>query len=395
MSRRIGSLVVLLPFAVLLGCGRSQQKGGEAPPPAKVDVGKPVSSQILAYELFTGRTDAKRSIDIRARVTGYLDQVMFKEGDDVKEGAPLFEIDPRPYQAQMDGAKANLAQAEAHLARLETDYRRALTLVGKQAMSQEDFDRIAGDRSEAVAAVGVAKAQVQSARLNLDFTKISAPVTGRISRQNIDPGNLVMADNTVLTTLVTLDPIYAYFDVDERTMLRIRRLIREGKIKSAREEGVTVAVEMGTSDEDGYPHRGVINFVDNKLDPGTGTLRVRGEFPNPDKFLAPGLFARIRIPVGDPHPAILVAERTLGTDQGQKFLFVVNGEDVVEYRPVRVGALQDGLREIVDGLKPDERVVVSGLQRVRKGVKVEPHEVDMQKLPGVNNNPAVVTNGAR
>jgi RND family efflux transporter MFP subunit len=237
----------------------------------------------------------------------------------------------------------------------------------------------------------VAKAQVEAAKLNLSFTKITAPITGRISRQNIDPGNLVMADNTVLTTLVTLNPIYVYFDVDERTMLRLRRLIQEGKLKSAREKGVTVNVEMGTSDEDGFPHPGVINFVDNRLDPATGTLRVRAVFENPRYFLSPGLFARLRIPIGEPHPATVVAERALGTDQGQRFVFVVNDENVVEYRPVKIGALQDGLREIVEGVKEGERVVVSGLQRVRKGIKVDAGEVEMDKLP-IGTKVALATN---
>jgi RND family efflux transporter MFP subunit len=389
MLRIVGSLVLLLPIVALAGCGMAQSKG-EAPLP-KVEVAEPVTKEILAYENFTGRTEAKRNIELKARVTGYLDKVNFKEGDDVKEGDPLFEIDPRPYKADMDKAEASLAQADAHLKRLNTDYQRALTLYGKQAMSQADFDQTVGDRNEAIAAVGVAKAGVESARLNLNFTKILAPVTGRISRQNIDPGNLVMADNTVLTSLVTLDPIYAYFDVDERTMLHLRRLVQEKKIPSAR---VTdVPVEMGTSDEDGYPHIGVINFVDNKLDPNTGTLRVRGQFPNPDKLLAPGLFARLRIPIGKPHPALLVAERALGTDQGQKYLFVVGDDAVVEYRPVKVGTVQNGLREITEGLKPGEKVVVSGLQRVRKGVKVDFGIVKMEDLPG-GTKTAVASNAA-
>jgi RND family efflux transporter MFP subunit len=393
MSRTIASLVAGLFLAGLVGCGNGPPKGGEAALP-RVEVARVITRSVRAYENFTGRTEAKRSIDIRARVTGYLDKVMFKEGDDVKEGTPLFEIDPRPYQATLNGADANLAQANAHLKRLNNDYERAVVLLGKQAMSQEDFDRIVGDRGEAVAAVGVAKAQVESARLNLGFTKISAPITGRISRQNIDPGNLVQADNTVLTTIVSLDPIYVYFDVDERTMLRLRRLVQEGKIKSAREQGVTIPVEIGTSDEDGFPHPGVINFVDNRVDPATGTLRVRAEAPNPKAFLSPGLFARLRIPIGDPHPATVVAERALGTDQGQKFLFVVGDDDVVQYRPVTIGALQNGLREIVDGVKEGERVVVSGLQRVRKGVKVDAGEVDMEKLPNGTKMAVASNNGA-
>jgi RND family efflux transporter MFP subunit len=390
MARTLWGFVLLLPLAATAGCGPARSKGGEPPPP-RVDVAEPVTREVTAYEHFTGRTEAKRSIDIRARVTGYLDKVMFKEGKDVEAGDPLFEIDPRPYQATLNQAKANLAQAQAHLKRVTTDYQRALVLFGKQAMSQADFDQAVGDYNESTAGVGVAKAQVESAQLNLNFTKIAAPVTGRISRQMIDPGNLVVADNTVLTTLVTLDPIYASFDVDERTMLRFRRLIQEGKVASAQE--TKVPVEMGTSDEDGFPHKGVINFIDNRLDPNTGTLRVRGQFPNPKppQLLSPNMFARLRVPVGNPHPALLVAERALSTDQGQRFLFVVNSKNVVEYRPVKIGTAVGPLREIVDGVKAGEKVIVSGLQRVRQGVTVDATVVDMEKLPGANQA-ALVTN---
>ena len=388
MTRAFWGVALVFLWVAVAGCGPKQPKGGEPPPP-KVDVAVPVTREVTAYEYFTGRTEAKRSIDLRSRVTGYLDKVMFKEGDDVKENDPLFEIDPRPYKAEMDRTEAVLAQSEAHLKRVTTDYQRALSLYGKQSMSQADFDAAVGDFNEAGAAVRVAKAQVETARLNLGFTKISAPVTGRISRQMIDPGNLVLADNTILTTLVTLDPIYAYFDVDERTLLRIRRLIQQGRAQSARV--TTVPVEMGTSDEDGYPHEGVITFADNRLDPNTGTLRVRGEFPNPNKLLSPFLFARLRVPVGKPHPAVLVADRALGTDQGQRFLFVINENSEVEYRPVKVGTAQGSLREIVEGVKPGESVVVNGLQRIRKGMKVEPTVVNMEKLPG-GSKAAVVTN---
>jgi RND family efflux transporter MFP subunit len=391
MSRRLGNLALLLSFAALAGCDRGEPKGDAAAPLPRVEVALPVTDQVRDYEEFTGRTAAQESIDIRARVTGYLTEVHFKEGDDVKKGDALFEIDPRPYQAELNRALANLNQADAHLKRLNADFARARPLLARQAISQEEFDKIAGDRDEAEAAVGVARAQRDSARLNLDFTKIAAPIDGRISRQFINRGNLVRADDTVLTNLVTLDPIYATFDVDERTMLRIRRLIREGKIRSAREKGVTQPVELGTSDEDGFPHPGTLNFIENQLDPGTGTLRVRAEFRNEGAFLAPGLFARLRIPIGDKHPALLVAERALGTDQGQRFLFVVGDDNVVDYRPVKVGSVHNGMRAITDGVKPTDKVVVSGLQRVRKGSKVETTLVKMENLAG-GNKTALVSN---
>lgn len=402
MSRRIWSLALLLPFAPVIGCGPSQAKKEEAPPP-KVDVALPVTKDVTDYEEFTGRTDAKESINIQARVTGYLTQINFKEGDDVKKDDFLFEIDPRPYQAQLDQAQAqvNLNQASVKLA--QANYERNLPLVSKGAISPQELDQYKATLDEAIARVKASQASLEIYKLNVEFTRINSPIDGRISRQFINKGNLVKADDTVLTNIVTLDPIYVSFDVDERTMLRIRRLIREGKIKSAREKGVTAKVEMGTSDEDGFPHEGVINFIDNKLDPGTGTLRLRAEIPNPQGrtpgsfFLAPGLFARLRIPIGDRHPATLVAERALNTDQGQKFLYVVNDDNVVDYRPVKVGVLHGGLRAIEasdkpdEGVKPGERVVVTGLQRVRKGTKVDPTLVDMEKLPG-GNKTAVVTN---
>jgi RND family efflux transporter MFP subunit len=350
--------------------------GGAKRPPPEVLVSRPVTSTVTDYEEFIGRTEAKSTIDVRARVTGYLDQANFKEGNVVEEGDVLFEIDPRPYKALVDQAEANVGQAEAHLKRLESDYRRANAMFARHAIGQEEFDKIAGDRSEAEAGVGVAKAQRDSAKLNLQFTKVRAPIAGRISRRNMDPGNLVRADDTVLTTLVTLDPVYAYFDVDERTHLRLRRLVQEGKLRSARE--TTVALELGLADEKGFSHPGTIDFIDNRLDAGTGTLRVRGSFPNADGVLSPGLFVRLRVPIGTAHPATLIAECALQTDKGQKFVYVVNDKNEVERRDVTVGPPQpNGMRVIQRGVGPGDRIIVSGLQRVREGAQVQARDVDM------------------
>ncbi len=327
--------------------------------------------QVVDYEDFTGRTEGMKSIDLRAQVTGYLDKVLFREGFDVKEGDTLFLIDPRTYQAEYDRAVANLAQAKAHLARLESDFQRAQALIQSASIAKGDYDLALGDRNEAAAMVGVAQAAQNTAKLNLDFTKVTAPISGRISRQNIDPGNLVMANVTILTTIVSLDPIYAYFDVDERATLRFRRLLEAGKVKSAREGKAPVL--LGLADEDDkYPHEGMINFVDNRLDPSTGTLRIRGVFDNHTAFLAPGMFVRIRVPIGQPHAAILATERAIGSDQEKKFLYVVNDKNQVVYREVQIGAIENGLRVIDSGLAAGERFVVNGLQRVKAGDIVRP-----------------------
>jgi len=367
---RAGVLWTAFLFCLAVpGCGRPQA----ATPTTKTEevvVCVPVVEEITDFEDFTGRTEAVASVEVRARVTGYLDKILFKEGTEVKQGDPLFEIDPRTYQADLRRAEATLLQAEARLKRLRLDHKRAAPLLPSQAISQEDFDRIVGDRDEAEAAVKLAEAARDLARLHVGFTRVTAPISGRISRQLIDAGNMVKADETPLTTIVTVDPIYAYFDEDERTMLRIRRMIRAGTMKSAQE--AVAPVLLGLVDEEGHPHEGTLNFVDNRVDVMTGTLRLRGIFPNPNRLLSPGLFARIRVPIGSPHSAILVSEQALGSDQGQKFLYVVNDKDEVEYRRVKVGPFQDGLRVIEEGLGQKDRVIISGLQRVRPGEAVKP-----------------------
>jgi RND family efflux transporter MFP subunit len=372
-KRTIVSLVALLGLTAY-GCTRAPQK--TAPPQIpEVHVAIPVVRDITDFEEFPGRTEAVKTITVRARVSGYLERVLFKEGAEVKAGDRLFEIDRRTYQADCDRASANLSQAKAHLFRLESDFRRASSLLPTRAISQAEFDQTAGDRAEADAAVRVAEAALHTAALNLDFTNVTAPLSGRISRQWIDPGNLARADDTALTTIVSQDPIYAYFDVDERTTLRIRRLVVSGKVRSARE--YESKVFLGLADEKGFPHAGTINFIDNQVDAATGTLRLRGIFPNADQILSPGLFVRIHVPIGEPHRSLLVSERALNSDQGDKFVYVVNVDGEVAYRRVEVGALRDGLRVIQSGLDPGERVVLSGLQRIRPKAKVISREIAM------------------
>jgi RND family efflux transporter MFP subunit len=373
-SRRAVAITVLL--AAFAGCAKAPEPAAKGKLP-EVMVSLPVERMVLNNEEFTGRTDAKRSVTVRARVSGYLQKVCFTEGADVKEGDTLFEIDPRPFQAEFDRTDANVRQAEANLKTLQANFSRGNSMFTRGAIGQEEYDKIVGDRDAMAAQVNLAIAQRDTAKLNLAWTKAVSPLTGRISRQLIDPGNLVKADDTALTTIVSLDPIYVYFDVDERTLLTLRRLYQQGKSTSYRD--APMPVYLGLSDEKDFPHNGTINFADNQVDPMTGTLKVRGEFPNPGKLLSPGLFARIRLPIGTPHKATLVAERALGTEQGQRYVFVVNDQHEVVYRKVKLGALQGGLAAIEEGVSMGEWVVVNGLQRVRQGSKVE---VKMVPMPG-------------
>jgi RND family efflux transporter MFP subunit len=382
---------LLFGFCLLLaGCAHTPAEAPAAAP-IPITVSYPVDREVTDYADFTARTAAVDSVEVRARVWGYLDKVNFKEGALVKKGDVLFEIDPRTYQAAVDQAQALVAQAEAQLRFKEAQFKRNEQLVAKAAISLEVFEQVLSERDVAAAAIGTYKADLAQRQLDLGFTKVLAPVSGRISRELVTEGNLVQSGQngggTLLTTIVSVDPIYAYFDVDERTVLRARQLIREGKARSARDSEVPVSLGLAT--DEGFPYLGTINFVDNQVNPKTGTLRVRGVFPNREQALDPGFFGRVRVPIGQPHGALLVTDRAIDNDQGQKIVYVVNEKDEVAPRPIRLGALHDGLREIVDGLKPGERVVVNGLQQVRPGVTVEPKVVEMpgQKIQGSESAP--------
>jgi multidrug efflux system membrane fusion protein len=378
---RIGNLASAAMLLVVLVAGCEKFQPGPlaaAPPPPKppeVVYTLPTTAEVTDYEDFTGRTVAIPTIEIRARVTGYLEKINFKdlEGEDVKRGSVLFEIDPRPYRAEVLREQANLHQAEAHLRRLDLDYQRALKLIESKSISREQFDLAKGQREEGAASIDMINANLALARLNLGYCEVKAPIDGRVSRTQLDPGNLVRSDETILTTIVSIDPIYAYFEVDERTMLRIRRYIEEGRVKSVEEQ---VPVWIGLADEEGFPHEGKVNFFDNRLDTATGTLQLRGVFDNADRVLAPGLFARVRLPIGKPYRALMVSEQALGTDQEQKYVYVVDKDNKAEYRRVDVGRLQRGRRVVLKGLAEGERVVVSGLQRIRPGAEVQPKPDD-------------------
>ena len=389
---RLGSALVLGFGLGLIGCARAPS---EAPPaaPVTVTVSYPVERDVTDYADFTARTAAVDSVEMRARVWGYLDKVNFKEGTLVKKGDVLFEIDPRTYQAALKQAEGNLLSMEARFERQTADLSRAQRLLSKRTISQEEFDKTTGDRGETAASLEALRAAVHQARLDLEYTKVIAPVSGRVSRYFVTVGNLVQSGQTggtLLTTIVSVDPIYVYFDVDEATVLHVRELIREGKARSARD--VAVHVLLGLANEEGFPHRGRINFVDNQVNPKTGTLRVRGVFPNKDEALSPGFFARVRVPIGQPHKALLVTKRALDTDQGQRVVYVVNTKNEVVSRAIQIGARHGGLRVIEDGLKPNERVIVNGLQQVQPGAKVEAKLVAMPTTTAKSNQ-AVMQNG--
>jgi RND family efflux transporter MFP subunit len=363
---------------IVAGCARAPSEVPAAAP-MQVTVSYPVERDVTNYADFTGRTAAVDSVEVRARVWGYLDKVNFKEGALVKKDDKLFEIDPRLYRADLARAKGAVAQNDAHVRRLERDYQRAKGLFARGAVGQEEYDRYEGDYHEAVANLDVAKGNRDLAALNLEYTQVKAPVSGRVSRYAVTVGNMIQSGDqnggTLLTTIVSVDPMYVYFDMDERTVLRVRQLIREGKAKSAGE--TKWPVSLGLATEERFPHQGTINFEDNQVNAKTGTLRVRGVFPNKDEALTPGFFARVRVPIGQAHLALLVTDRAIDSDQGQKVVYVVSERNEVAARPVRLGALHHGLREITDGLKPGERVIVNGLQQVRPGVTVEPMLLEM------------------
>ncbi|HET6881992.1 MAG TPA: efflux RND transporter periplasmic adaptor subunit [Pirellulales bacterium] len=358
----------------------------------EVDVAIPVYREITDHEDFTGQTEAVKTIDIRARVTGYLKSVNFKHGAEVKQGDVLFEIDPPYYEAEVARAEGVVAQTEARLKRLKLDFARAEELHATRAWTKEQYDLVSGDLAEAEANLKTAKAQLKIANVNLAYCTIKAPISGRMSRPNIDPGNLVKADDTSLslTRIVAQDPMWVYFDLDERTMLRLRRLVPwTGTVPG---EEANLPVFIGLADEEGYPHEGKLDFRDNRLDPNTGTLRVRGVFSNEDRLFTPGLFVRVRLPIGEPSQALLVPEQAVGTDQGQKFVYVVDGNNEVAYRRVTVGKLYEGMRVILEGISPGEQVVVTGVQRVLPGMKVEPKLVESTTSQEAKMNDEVRTN---
>jgi RND family efflux transporter MFP subunit len=358
-----------------------------------------LAREVSDYQVFTSRTQAVQSVDVKARVTGYLKKFDFKDGDEVKEGQILFEIDDRPYKAALDKAKADLEVASAALVKNQAFYNIGLSVQkqDKSAISEQEIDRRKGVRDESAGTVKQAQAALELAQLNFDWCKVSAPISGRINQHFVDAGNLVTQDVTTLTNIVSLKPIWAYFDADQNTVDHYQRLVKEGKLKAVRAS--EIPVKMGLGADKGFPIDGAIDFISNQLDPNTGSVRIRAVFPNADGRLVAGLFTRIKVPMSALHEALLVSDRAIGTDQGQRFVLAVNDKKEVEYRQVDVGQIHDRLREVmrfrtitepgaegkdvakqIEVLKPTDRVIVNGLQRVRPGVKVDPKPVDMLTL---------------
>lgn len=352
------------------GCNRQQ---APAPPP-KVTVSQPVVRELIEWDKYTGRLEAIETVDVRARVNGYLESIHFKDGQLVKKGDLLFVIDPRPYKAELDNAQAELKLAKARLDLAKDDLVRAKKLLGARAISEEEADTRSSNERVAQASVEQAEAAVESAKLNVEFTQVRAPINGLMSRKLVTEGNLINGGTggTVLTTIVSLDPIYCYVDVDEQSYLKYMRLEKEGKLANTRDVRKPAYLEL--ANETRFPHKGYMDFMDNRIDTSTGTITGRGVFPNSDNTLKPGLFARVQIPGSGKYEAVLIPDEAIGSDQSQRFVLIVRGDNTVEYRVVEPGAMVNGLRIIREGLKPNERIVVKGLQRVRLGIKVDPQE---------------------
>jgi membrane fusion protein, multidrug efflux system len=369
----IGSAIVLLGFA-LAGCEQKPQAAAAPAPPA-VTVAQPVKRTVTDWDEFTGRFEAVEEVQVRARVGGYVTNVEFRDGDMVRTGDLLYVIDPRPFEAvalQADGQLSD-ARAKAELAKRELD--RGLTLVQTSAVSESIVDQRRQALQAARAAEMQAEGALKAAQLNIEFTHVLAPITGRVSRHLVSIGNLVQgSDNgtsTLLTTIVSLDPIYIYFDVDEATYLKNNKLYFEGKRPSSRETPNQVQVAL--TGETKPSHQAKMDFVDNRMDVSTGTLRSRAVVPNHDLSILPGQFGRVRLVGSLPYEALLVPDSAIATDQSRKIVFVVKDDDTVEAKPVELGPLDDGLRVIRQGLDADDRVIVSGIQRARVGAKVTPH----------------------
>src|SRR5207245_1596730 len=383
--------------AVASGCSSTAQSKAPAPAPPEVSVAEVVCEQLGDVDEFTGRLEAVNTVEVRPRVSGYLQKVFFKEGAIVRQGDILFEIDPRPFQAEVDRLKGELAQAKAELARAQNDFQRAERLHNNDGMSTEEYDRRSAARSSSEARIAATEAALRGAQLNLEFTHIVAPITGRVGRAEITEGNLVQGGAgqiTPLTTLVSLDPIYVYFDADEQTYLKYARVSRTAGTSS---HDLTNAALLGLADEDGFPHVGRVNFVDNQVSSTTGTIRVRATFPNKNFALTPGLFARVKLQGGGAYDGCLAKDESVVTDLNQKYVFVLGKNNTLEYRPVKLGPITDGLRVVREGLHDGDVIVTNGLQRVRPGTAVTPKRVPMitSQVTPANGLPAQSATAAR
>jgi RND family efflux transporter MFP subunit len=376
LMRSARNIAILCALATLVAsCGEGPKQSG--PPPPAVSVAKPVKRTVTDFDEYVGRFTAINSVEVRARVSGYLDGVHFKDGQIVKQGDLLFTIDKRPFQNTLDQARANLAQAKSNLAFTEADYTRGQQLVRDKTITDQTFEQRAQAYRNAQAAVSNNEAAVRQAELDIEFTELRAPVNGRIGDRRVSPGNLVTGgtagNTTLLATIVSTEPIYFEFTFDEASFLRYERMSKTGNDIASRGAGVQVTLKL--IDEHEFDHQGHMDFVDNVIDRSTGTIRGRAVFANPNNIFTPGMFARVRVPGSPPYEAMLVPDAAIGTEQVRKFVLTVNADDTVVSKYVTLGqTTADNLRVIKDGLGPDDRVIVNGLLRARPGQKVTPQE---------------------
>jgi RND family efflux transporter MFP subunit len=366
------ALIGLAP--VLAGCGQSPQQA--AAPPPKVTVAKPVKRTIVDHDEYVGRFVPIDVVEMRARVSGYLDKVHFLDGQIVKQGDLLFTIDKRPFQNTLDQARANLETAKSNVVFTQSDLARGQQLLRDRTISEQIFEQRSQSFRNAQSAVAASEAMVRQAELDLEFTELRAPVTGRIGDRRVTTGNLVTGgtggSTTLLATVVSIDPIRFEFTFDEASLLRYERLAREGTTDVTGRGNAAVRLKL--IDEPEFSHYGRMDFVDNVIDRSTGTIRGRAQFSNSDDIFTPGMFARVQVPASAPYDALMVPDAAIGTEQVRKFVYVIDKDNIARQRLVRLGQAVDDLRVIKEGVSADDRVIVNGLMRVRPGQKVTPEE---------------------
>ena len=360
----------------LTGCGRSAGQAG-ASPPSEVDAAHVVVKLVRQWDEFSGRVAATDSVDVRARVSGYIDRIAFKEGDEVKAGDLLFVIDPRPYRAAYDSAVAQLERARAAAALAQAQDQRAQTLIAARAISREEFETRRAELTQGNADARAAEAAVATAKLNLGFTEVRSPITGRVSRAMLTIGNLAQADQSVLTSVVSQDPVYVYFQPDEQSFLRYSELARKGE--RTRSDN---PVRVGLANSQGYPYAGTVNFVNNQVDPATGTINLRAVVPNAQRVFTPGLYARVQLQGSAEFEAMLIDDKAILTDQDRKYVYVVGAGSKAARKDLTLGGLIDGLRVVQSGLDTNDKVIVAGLLKiVAPGAPVKANEVAMSAPP--------------
>lgn len=370
----LGTIAVM----VLAACGGTETTAPSAPPPPpEITVATVIHERITEWDEFTGRLQAPQTVSLVPRVSGYIEKVLFQEGALVKKGDVLFLIDSQPFDTEVKRLKADLINAKAAAQLASHDYDRAKKLGKQRAISNEAVDNRRAQQQQTAAQVASVQAALTRAQLDVQYTKVTAPIDGRVSYAMVTEGNFVNAGQSELTSVVSTDAMYAYFDLDEQTYLKYDRLASAGKRVDARDTNADNPVYMGLANDNGYPHIGHIDFVDNRINQQTGTIRIRARFTNQDNSLIPGLFARVKLIGSDTYEGILIDNKAIGTDLNNKFVLVVNAENTLEYRPVTLGETINGLRIVTQGLAPEDVIVVNGLQRVRPAMQIKPNPVAM------------------